>query len=122
MTMREHMRDTHEKLAAHHVRMGKIHNAALKKAAMEDGDEEFHKGAMAEHAAMAEHHLECCKALDATHKAMDGGDSWPTGLSIITPEIPQNIRAVPRAGQREIMNKAEIAPGLEKVLGFDEIE
>jgi hypothetical protein len=126
MSMKAHLRDVHEKSAEHHIVMAKIHGAAVKKAAaMEDGDAEtFHKAAMAEHAQMAEHHLSCCKTLDATSKAMgmDGGD-WPEGLSAIVPELPANIRAVPRAGQREIeLGKLSdgVDPELAKAVGLTE--
>jgi hypothetical protein len=71
----------HLAAAEHHTRLGKIHATALaslrKAREMEGQDEDddedcqvqFHKSATAEHAAMASHHLQMCKA--AMGKATD---------------------------------------------------
>jgi hypothetical protein len=134
----------HQASAEHHIRMGKLHKSALsalKKArGMSDEDEEegetggdpsmdsfekFHKGAMAEHAEMASHHLEMCKTATADFSKSEGMDRdgiRPDSISLLAPEIPQHIRAVPRAGQREIGKAIDVDASLAKVIGTDELE
>jgi hypothetical protein len=117
----------HQNAAEHHIRMGKIHQSALKKAqAMEDGDgEEFHKASIAEHAAMAEDHLSCCKTAQAVElsKASMGTDRddqiRPDGISVVIGDVPANIRPVFRAGQQQFA-RTEIPQELEKLVSLDD--
>ena len=130
MTTREHLRKFHEQSAEHHVRMAKGHRAISKhfgKSEMVEGSEDLaaaHEELAKAHTDQAAYHVECCKTLDAAHKAMGmngDGDSWPSGLSIIAPEVPSNIRAVPRYGAPEFRKATEgMDETLVKVIGFDE--
>jgi hypothetical protein len=84
----------------------------------------FHKGAIAEHAAIAAHHLECCNKAatsDLVKSDMDGDRIRPDGISSIIGEAP-NLRAIPRAGQRDIFGKASdgMDSQLAKIIGFSE--
>jgi hypothetical protein len=119
MTTREHLRGLHERAAEHHVRMGKIHQAALKKSsAMEDGSEDFHKAAIAEHAAMAEQDLQCCKDLSGATKAMNDDELVPDRISAIYKT--DNIRGVPRHGQPSNIEINKIDPVFQNLLKVDE--
>jgi hypothetical protein len=116
----------HQSAAEHHIRMGKIHQGALKKAAdMEDDNgQAFHKSMMAEHAAMAENHLSCCKTAQALElskaSAMHDEDGIrPDGVSAVIGDVPPNIRPVFRNGQREFQ-RAEVPAELEKLVSLDD--
>jgi hypothetical protein len=85
---------------------------------------EHHDGMAAEHADLAGFFVECAKDSHA-RKAMgmgpDRDEIVPDHIFGYLPEAPSNIRAVPRAGQRELGElENTVAPGLEKVLGFEE--
>ena len=57
---------------------------------------------MAEHAAMAEHHLSCCKDLSASMKAAGMSDGDRLVPDFVSSVIPEHVHAVPRYGQREL--------------------
>jgi hypothetical protein len=128
--MREHLRNVHEKSAAHHVRMAKGHRMIAKhfgKSEMEEGSEDLadaHQELAKAHADQAEFHLECCKALDGMGKALgmdnDPGDAIrPDGISVIAGEVPAHLRMIPRAGQREIIGKGEVSEVVKTIFGED---
>lgn len=126
MSMREHLKAMHEQMATHHVAMAKTHRQIAKhfgKSEMVEGSEDLansHEELAGHHADQAAYHISCCKTLDKMSKAagmgMDRDELMPDGISVIIPEAPVSIRAVPRHGSPEL-GKAQVAPGLELVLG-----
>src|SRR5258708_1041763 len=119
MTMREHLRDVHEKSAEHHLQMAKGHKTiakcfgSMEKAAGLESAEDLaaaHEGLAEEHIGMGEFHLACCKSLDKAlvtedlSKAFgmsDGDAIRPDGISAVIGDVPQHVRAILRAGQKE---------------------
>ena len=115
-TMREHLHEYHKVTAAHHEAMAKTHHAisethagmtktlkALNKEAA-DANEQLaahHKAMAAHHAAHSEFHAsmaeKCSKAIDAGD--LEKAAVLPRGFSLVTPDVPANLRAVPRNGQ-----------------------
>jgi hypothetical protein len=129
MTTREHLKGMHTKDAEHHVAAAKHHRTLAKlfgKMDIESAEDvaAAHEGLAQSHIAMSEFHLECCKGLDATHKAMgmDGGDALvPDFISSIAPDIPQHIRAIPRVGQPELaLDKSAVSEQFQKLVSVDE--
>ena len=118
--------------------MGEAHKTMMNEHETGSAAHEFHKSANAFHLKKAEHHdnasdehadmgefcVECAKSLSQAQKAMgmDSDAIMPDFVSSIAPELPQNFRAIPRAGQREVFGKASdgVDAALVKVLGFDE--
>jgi hypothetical protein len=96
------MRDTLKKFftstAEHHIAMAKAHQLAMDGCEEGDGQHEFHKSAMASHAAQGE---ACCECAKACSKAADSDFEKlvPMNISRVTP-TPPGITAVPRAGSR----------------------
>jgi hypothetical protein len=97
-------------LATHCATMAKAHQTSADD--YEDGCSEsvYHKAAAASHLATGEEMVSCCqecmKVSDADFaKAESLGLDWdsliPTAVSGITPDVPANVRAVPRYGQRD---------------------
>ena len=125
-TMREHLKEMHTAHADFHARAAKAHsNIAKCFDKMADGDENFSKLAEA-HQSLADAHVDagefdvsCCKTLDmGKAMGMDGGDGLvPDFISSITPEVPANIKAVPRYGSPEI-DLAKIEPALQRIVGI----
>jgi hypothetical protein len=134
MTMREHLGNTHEKLAAHHVEAAKQHAALAKcfsgmeKSAGVKNPEDFaaaHDALAKQHADIGEFHLSCCETLGAMGKTAGWGESGdairPDGVSSIIGEIPDNLRPIFRSGQRDYMKIADtVDAGLGKVIGITE--
>ena len=130
-TMKEHLKSFHEKAAGFHTQAGK-HHAALAKCfgsmskagGIESSSDisDAHKGLSEQHISLAEFHLECCS--DLMSKAaigMDRDDLIPDQVFGYLPEMPSNVRAVPRAGQREFgADKFEPGSVMEKIFGGDE--
>src|SRR5215469_16815976 len=100
-TVREHLQKAHSLIAEHHRAMATAHGKAMGKAVSGDALHFFHKEAMAAHEEAADAHdalcQECSKAI-----ASDLHKMVPTNVSAVTPTAPAGVRAVPRAGQREI--------------------
>jgi hypothetical protein len=128
MTIKEHLTAFHEKSAAHHVAMAKTHRAIAKhfsKSEMAEGSEDLassHEELAGHHADQAAYHVQCCKDLSASMKAAGMSDDdaiRPDGISAIIPDVPQSVRAVPRHGQRQIIEKTEVPEELEKLVSFD---
>ena len=131
----EHMRDTHEKQAAHHLSLGAWHTKrAVANREVDDHEAaQEHIEAAHDHKAMHEHHKEAaahCKGMAASAKA--AGDSLnklvPDGVrSVIPSDVPASgFRAVPRAGQPEIkmpeplVNLTDIDPTFHDFLKLNE--
>lgn len=135
-TLREHLQKIHTRSAEHHLTKAKGYLGLAKclkmqKADMgdDDADPEDISSTLADLAEeendMAQFHLECCAGLDKVQGGdliksdMDGDRIVPDGISVIVGDVPQHVRAIPRNGQREI-ETAQVAPGLEKIVGFDD--
>jgi len=130
----------HKKMAAHHAAKTAFHATAaehFKKLAGHLGKSEtteagkdskqiletlagMHEEQSQEHAGMATFHHE---SMEACAKAADGdlNKLVPTSVSGVTPTLPNNIRAVPRAGMREIPSTA-VPDNISKILGTDEAD
>ncbi len=132
--------------AEHHVRKAKHHRATAKaagkflemhktaKSDMEGLDEliesyiEQHSAIADEHTDYAEHCAKYAKSLsDGTGArkvaGMENGDElepFPEGFSRVVPDVPQNFRAVPRFGQREIAQA--VAPEFRKLVSIEDEE
>jgi hypothetical protein len=136
MHIKDHMHELHARLAEHHAKVARHHSTMAKHhkelAANAEGDAaDTHEAIGDEHSAMAEHHasegefhLSCCKALAAAQKTMGMGNDpadalVPDFVSAIAPEIPMNVRAIPRAGQREFEKADAVPQELEKIVSFD---
>ena len=131
MTMREHLRDAHETMAAHHIAMAKTHRQIAKhfaKSEMAEGSEDLassHEELAGHHTSQAEYHVECCKTLDGMGKAMGMGMDrdelmpMPDGVSAIIPDAPQHLRAIPRGGQRDLGEMAKVDPAFEALVKIE---
>ena len=105
----------HAAIAEHARKLLSMHKAA--KSDMEGLDEllesyiEQHSAIGDEHAEMAAHCLESAKAVSASRKAAGMGDDldeiMPSPISRVTPDVPPNLRAIPRFGAPEI-RKADV--------------
>jgi hypothetical protein len=117
-SVREHLKKTHETMAAHHEEMAKCHGAAMGKAAAGDVHAEFHKVAQSHHQTAAQFHRDamaaCAKAAESDLLKLT-----PTGISGVAPARPSTtITAVPRTGAKPFPTNT--APEFVKVLGLDE--
>jgi hypothetical protein len=118
MRVSEDLAKFHQAASTHHRSMSKLHGDAMGKAVDGNPEHQFHKGAAAAHSAAADSHDEMCQAC---HKAT--ADSLnkmvPTQVSAVTP-TPPGVRAVPRFGQREVPEKANVDPQFAKLVAVDE--
>jgi hypothetical protein len=132
MTVKEHLKSVHTKLAEHHVAAAKFHKSLAKcfgmeKAqAMESSSDiaDAHEGLAQQHIDLAEYHLTCCQDLskaagfDDLAKA-DG--MMPDFVSALAPEVPSSVRMVLRSGQRDFSKVTDgMDTDLSKVIGLDE--
>jgi hypothetical protein len=138
MTIREHLRDTHEQLAKHHIAMAKGHKqlakcfGSMEKAeGMESASDisEAHEGLAEQHIELSEFHLQCCKTLldkvqggELSKADMDRDLIQPDGISGIIGEVPQNVHPVFRSGQRDFGKATDgVDAVLAKTIFNDEI-
>jgi hypothetical protein len=114
MTTRQHLRKVHERAADFHLQAAKHHSELAKcfgKLGKAEGMEETaseiaqaHEGLAQQHMDLSEFNVQCCKSLDAAAKSagMGGGDDLdrivPDRISVLAPEQPVGLRAIPRAG------------------------
>jgi hypothetical protein len=133
--------------AKHHTSLSKAHTdyAKAHQAMMDECDEdspefEFYKAGRDFHLEKAEHHaatatehtdmaefcVECRKALDKVQGGelsksdLDRFDGIrPDFVSSIVPEIPQHLRAVPRAGQRSLDEMSKVDANFEELLKLE---
>jgi hypothetical protein len=140
MTMREHLQKVHTHSAEFHLAKAKAYRGLAKcfgmaKAEMDrtdDADPENISSVLDDLAEqedeMSAFHLECCDGLakaatdDLTKADLDR--IAPDRVSAILPDVPSSIRAIPRAGQREVFGKATdgIDANLIKVIGLEEMQ
>jgi hypothetical protein len=147
-SMREHTIATHVHEADHSVKMAKqckdasSHFRKLDELEKAKGGMEENQtgtfGMIADHfdqmsddwTDRADFHLQCCddlgKATDADDLTKADLDRFSgirsDGIFGIVPELPQGIRPIPRAGQREVFGKASdgMDAALAKVIGVSE--
>ena len=112
--------------AAHHTALAKAHQLATEDENSTEGSYAFHKAASEAHAAMGERCLALCKALDPALKLfkafMDDDEVLPSPVSRVAPEKPAGVVAVPRPGQPQLTQKAELPPEFLKLTMIDEDE
>jgi hypothetical protein len=148
-TMEAHSQEGWTRQAGHHIQKAKHHSGLSKahsemadahKAMMDHHDKgtpehEFHKSAHAFHLKKAESHdgmadehtdmgefcIECAKSLSQAQKAMgmDRDEITPDHVSAIAPEMP-HIRAILRAGQRDLAEMSKVDAVLEPLLKLDD--
>lgn len=135
-TMKEHFKSLHAKEAEHHLAAAKLHKQLAKCFGKAEGMESTgdiaaaHEGLAQQHLDLSEFHLECCKSLDSSAKAMGGDDNLlnrivPDNVSAVHGDAPESafsrdgIRPVFRAGQREF-SSSEVAPGFEKLVSIED--
>jgi hypothetical protein len=115
-------------MASHHLEMAKAHQAECDKADGMENASDFHKAGCASHTTMAEAIVKCSKAMNDGELEKAFGSSrgsemvpLPEGLSTVAPDLPSNIRAVPRYGQREITsgNRTDLPPEFQKIISVD---
>jgi hypothetical protein len=119
MKVSDHLAEFHKASATHHGEMIDAHEAALQKAAGADhvAATAFHKSAISSHEKMREYHeagvQECEKAsVDSLNKLI------PDRISNLVPDYP-GVRAVPRAGQRDI-SKTDVPLEFSHLVEIDE--
>jgi hypothetical protein len=112
MKLREHLENLHKRLAEHHIARAKFHKAMGAHLRKLDGDEygdmaAEHDGMDAEHANLADFHVECCKTFGSMGKATgmaDFDELVPmAGISAIHEAVPSNLRPIARYGGRELL-------------------
>lgn len=107
MNYQKRIKDFHMKAAGFHSAMASAHQAECEKSDMSEADSGFHATAAAAHAEMGEYHCSCLKTVDDDlgkgFGIFRGSDEpMPTNVSVIAPDVPAHIRAIPRFGQRNI--------------------
>jgi hypothetical protein len=125
---REHLGKAHGMIAEtlrddaqHHRDSAENHKTAMGKAVAGNPEHEYHKAQHAEHTAnaarldeqAAAHEAECEACSKATEDELN--KLVPSNFSIVTPNAP-NIRAVPRAGQKDV-STPQLEPAFAKILG-----
>src|SRR5579859_963580 len=132
--MREHLHkflvrqaEHHATKASAHVALAKHHTALSSFHKAEDGGSaaELHAHIASEHTKMAEEHagmgaacVECCKALQTSHKAAGMGDElMPTEVRQVIPDNPR-LTAVPRFGAPGISKLDGLSPDLQKMFSL----
>jgi len=117
----------------HHFEMAKAHGAMMDEHEKDSPHYAFHKIAKAEHegqvgqwASLGEMAAACAKdsaALMMSRKAAGMGDDlddlMPTQISVVAPTVPQNLRAIPRFGAREV-GKADVSELFRKMVSVED--
>ncbi|HXC33933.1 MAG TPA: hypothetical protein VNZ56_15750 [Verrucomicrobiae bacterium] len=118
-TEKDRLRDTHHKVAAFHTAMAKGDTEKASECLESMSDDE--------HATMAEHHLQCCRDLDAdgehagkVEKGMHNEQDRivPDRVHRINPT--DGLRLAPRTGAPTAPQTPKVAPGLEKFVAVNE--
>jgi hypothetical protein len=138
---REHLAEFHAKAATHHgdaadhhdgleksaAKMSAAHKKLAKESGLTDGPHTeiaaewerragLHKGNASSHREYADYHrsaaLKCSKAMEG-----DLNKLVPDEISGVTPDRP-GIRAIPRAGQRELPS-TPVSPEFEKLVAIE---
>jgi hypothetical protein len=117
-TVKQHLMKAHQTIAEHHRAMSKCHGDAMGKSVAGDAMHNFHKAAAAVHDQAAEQHDAMCQECEKAI-ASDMNKVVPTNVSAVVPTYP-GVTAVPRAGQREIPEKANVDPQFAKIVVVDE--
>ncbi len=124
-TMKEHLKEMHTAHADFHATAAKAHQAMAADENESDASRDFHKTMAAAHTTAGESAVQCCKSLDATHKAMGMGEPdriGPDAVSIIYREDNVNLKMVPRAGAPEFRKATEgMDAELVKLAGLEEL-
>lgn len=128
----EEAADHHSQLSSHHKALATAHKALAKK--VDDNDaSEAHDKISQSHAEIARRHSDFSEfhkgAADACMKAASGDDLTkanairPDGVMRIIPsDNPMSkIRAVPRAGQPELVDRTGVPPELQKFVSLDDV-
>ncbi|SRR6266481_2910384 len=142
-TMRDHLKNLHKREGQHHVVKAAHHAAvgghyqklaaALGKTEVSEAQKDTagilealageHERLSEEHAAMAEHHqvqMEACsKATDAADLSKRD-DLIPLNVSGVTPDRPDHLRMVARAGGPPVPEQPLVAEGFEKLVSIEE--
>lgn len=138
-TVREHLKAFHEATAASHIALGKTHAALAEhysglqeSAAGDDEASHFAKLAAAhsemagQHAEAGSYNLTCCKSMDKA-AGMSGDEEKDANLhlnrivpdnvrGIMPQEAPPSVRAVPRHGAPELVDKAGVPVEFQKLI------